>query len=44
MVMSIEEEACRNTYDTMLKLHPDQKKTLDLMLKMRLQQLGVIEK
>jgi len=42
--MNIDEEAIRETYKKMLILHPEQKETLDLMLKLRLQQIGVIEK
>lgn len=42
--MDIREEAVRNTYEQMLKLHPEQKKTLDLMLKLRLEQIGVVTK
>ena len=39
--MDIREEAIRNTHKLMLELHPDQKKTIDLMLKLRLEQMGV---
>jgi len=35
------EQAIRKTYETMLKLHPESKDTLDLMLKLRLSQIGV---
>lgn len=40
-MMDIREEAVRNTYDIMLKRHPTLKPTLDLMLKLRLQQMGI---
>jgi len=37
--MNIEEEAIRNTYKEMLKLHPENKKYLDIMLKIRLKSI-----
>ena len=42
-MIDIREEAVRNTYDIMLKRHPTLKPTLDLMLELRLQQIGIEE-
>ena len=41
--MRIDEEAIRNTYEDMLAIHPDQKSTLDLMLKARLKSIGITD-
>ena len=40
-MIDIKEEAVRNTYNIMLKRHPTLKPTLDLMLELRLQQIGI---
>lgn len=39
--MDIREEAVRNTFNIMVKIHPTLKPTLELMLALRLEQIGV---
>ena len=40
-MIDIREQAVRSTYHIMLKRHPTLKPTLDLMLRLRLQQMGL---
>jgi len=43
-MISIEEEAARNTYKEMLRRHPENKVILDAMLEHRLKQIGIVNK